>query len=62
MSQEGYVGIFKSLGLLKVLTQAIASWDVEASNIDLFDDSKVLSKLIGRLTTSLSDAVKKTLA
>lgn len=62
LSEEEYAGVLKSLGLPKGLAQAIASWDVGASKNDLFDDGKVLSKLIGRPTTSLADAVKKALA
>jgi NAD(P)H dehydrogenase (quinone) len=50
-----------SFGLPEFLAQAIASWDVSASKGDLFDDSKTLSALIGRPTTSLAETVKETL-
>jgi NAD(P)H dehydrogenase (quinone) len=37
--------------------EALASFDVEASKGALFDDSRILSKLIGRPTTSLKESV-----
>jgi len=62
LSEEDYAGILKSLGVPENLAQAIAGWDVGASKDDLFDDGKVLSKLIGRPTTTLAQEVKKALA
>lgn len=61
LTEEEYTGALKSLGLPEGLAQAIASWDISTSQGDLFDESKVLSKLIGRPTTLLSDTVKKAL-
>jgi len=40
----------------------LAAWDVDASNGALFDDSRQLSKLIGRPTTPLADAVRAAIA
>src|SRR5690554_4749711 len=48
LSEEEYAGVLKSLGLPEGLAQAIAGWDVGASKNDLFNDSRVLSGLIGR--------------
>jgi len=62
LSEEEYAGVLKSAGLPEGLAHAIASWDVGASKNDLFNEDKVLSKLIGRPTTSLADVVKKALA
>ncbi len=56
-----YAKILKSVGLPEMVADAIASWDTGASKGDLFDDSKQLSKLIGRSTTPLADAVKAVL-
>jgi NAD(P)H dehydrogenase (quinone) len=61
LSEEEYAGVLKSFGLPEGLAQAIASWDIGVSKDDLFDDSKVLSELIGRPTTLLVDTVKKAL-
>ena len=36
---------------------AIAGWDVDASNGALFDDGRELSRLIGRPTTPLAASV-----
>lgn len=62
LSEKEYTEVLKSLGLPEGLAQAIAGWDVGASKNDLFNDRKVLSKLIGRPTTPLADAVKQALA
>ena len=56
-----YAKILKSVGLPDMFADAIAGWDTGASKDDLFDDSKQLSKLIGRPTTPLADAVKAVL-
>lgn len=62
LSEMEYVDVLKSSGLSEDLAQAIAGWDTGASKGALFDDSRVLSKLIGRPTTPLADTVKKALA
>lgn len=56
-----YAQVLESFGLPGFVAEAIASWDVSASKGDLFNDSKTLSKLIGRPTTPLSEAVKNAL-
>ena len=56
-----YAKILKSVGLPELFADAIASWDTGASKNDLFDDSKQLSKLIGRPTTPLTEAIKAVL-
>lgn len=62
LTEEAYAGVLKSLGLPEGLAHAIASWDIGVSKGDLFDDGKVLSKLIDRPTTPLAAMVKKALA
>lgn len=62
LTEEAYAGVLKSLGLPEGLAHAIASWDIGVSKGDLFDDGKVLSKLIDRPTTQLAAMVKKALA
>jgi NAD(P)H dehydrogenase (quinone) len=52
-----YAAALASFGLPEGLAQAIAGWDVAASQGALFDDSRELSRLIGRPTPSLSAAV-----
>lgn len=61
LSEEEYARILGSFGLPEGLAQAFASFDTGASRDDLFDERKELSKLIGRPTTPLSEAVKKAL-
>jgi len=62
LPEQEYAGVLKSFGLPEGLAQSIASWDIGASKNDLFDDNKVLSKLIGRPTTPLAATVKNVLA
>ena len=57
-----YARVLTSFGLPEALAQAIAGWDVDASNGALFDDSRQLSALIGRPTTPLSVPVAAALA
>lgn len=62
LSIEEYAGVLKSLGLPHGLAHAIAGWDDGASKDHLFDGGHMLSKLIGRPTGTLADAVGKALA
>lgn len=62
LPETEYANILKSFGLPEGLAQAIASWDISVSKGDLFDDGHVISKLIGRPTTSLAKAVAEALA
>ena len=61
LPESEYGQILKNIGLPELFADAIASWDTSASKGDLFDDSKQLSKLIGRPTTPLAEAVKAAL-
>lgn len=61
LPEAEYAGILKSIGLPEEFAAAIASWDTGVSKGDLFDDAHVLSKLIGRPTTPLAEAVKEAL-
>jgi NAD(P)H dehydrogenase (quinone) len=57
-----YAEILKGAGLPAVWADAYAAMDVAAAEGALFDDGHVLSKLIGRPTTPLSEVVRQTLA
>jgi NAD(P)H dehydrogenase (quinone) len=61
LSEAEYAAVLVSVGLPEGLAQAFASFDTGASKDDLFDDSRVLSQLIGRPTAPLADAVKQAL-
>lgn len=52
-----YAAALAGFGLPAGLAQAIAGWDVDASNGALFDDGRQLSRLIGRPTTPLAASV-----
>ncbi|PKQ64503.1 NAD(P)-dependent oxidoreductase [Labilibaculum filiforme] len=60
--EEEYANILKNIGLPEGLALGLASWDVSASKNDLFDDSKQLSKILGRPTTPIAESVKNVLA
>jgi NAD(P)H dehydrogenase (quinone) len=55
--EADYAAALKGFGLPGEIAQAIAGWDVAASQGALFDDSRQLSALIGRPTTPLSVSV-----
>jgi NAD(P)H dehydrogenase (quinone) len=57
-----YAAALASGGLPAAIAQAIASWDAGAARGVLFDDSRQLSRLIGRPTTPLSEAIAQALA
>ena len=57
LAPEEYAKLLVSFGLPESLAKAIAGWDVAAAKGALFDDSRQLSKLIGRPSTPLSVAV-----
>ncbi|MCC2599569.1 SDR family oxidoreductase [Sphingobacterium sp. FBM7-1] len=61
LSEAEYADTLTSMGLPEGLAKAFASFDTGAAQDDLFNDGKVLSQLIGRPTTSLSEAVKAAL-
>jgi NAD(P)H dehydrogenase (quinone) len=52
-----YASILRRVGLPEGLAQAIAGWDLAAAQGQLFDDSRQLSTLIGRPTTTLATVV-----
>ncbi|MCG6186847.1 SDR family oxidoreductase [Maribellus maritimus] len=58
LPETEYAKILKSVGLPEMFAEAIASWDTGASKGDLYDNSKQLSKLIGRPTTPMAETVK----
>ena len=57
LPEAEYAAVLKSFGLPEGLAEAIAGWDTAAVQGALFDDSRQLSKLIGRPTTPLSATV-----
>ena len=61
MPEAEYAKALEGFGLPAPLAQAIASWDTGASQGALFDDSRQLSRLIGRPTTPLSASVTEAL-
>lgn len=62
LTEAAYAGILKGFGLPDALAEMLADSDTGASKGGLFDDSKVLSKLIGRPTTALARVVADALA
>jgi NAD(P)H dehydrogenase (quinone) len=56
-----YAAALKGAGLPEWLASALPSWDVCASKGALFDDSRQLSRLIGRPTMAMSAVVAKAL-
>jgi NAD(P)H dehydrogenase (quinone) len=61
LSQTEYAAALAGFGLPEGLAQAFAGWDVAASRGALFDDSRQLSRLIGRASTPLADVVAEAL-
>ncbi|WP_114782355.1 SDR family oxidoreductase [Botryobacter ruber] len=61
LPEEEYADALSGFGLPEGLAQAIAGWDVAASQGALYDDSRQLSKLIGHPTTPLAKTVKEAL-
>ncbi len=57
LSQADYAAALAGFGLPAPLADAIAGWDVGASQGALFDDGRQLSVLLGQPTTPLSTAV-----
>ena len=62
LPQAEYAAILTQAGLPDSVAEALAAWDVDASNGALFDDGRQLSKLIGRPTTPLAEAVRAAIA
>lgn len=61
MLEEAYASILKQAGLPAPLAELFADADVGASKGALFDDSRTLSRLIGRPTTPLHQSVNAAL-
>jgi NAD(P)H dehydrogenase (quinone) len=61
LPESEYAAILVQFGLPEFLAQAIAGWDTSASQDALFDESRTLSKLLGRATTPMSQTVGETL-
>jgi NAD(P)H dehydrogenase (quinone) len=57
LPEAAYAAILTGFGLPEELALGLASWDQLASEGALFDDNRQLSRLIGRPTTPLSEAV-----
>ena len=57
-SFEEFKNILVQVGLPEAVASMLADSDVGASQGELYSDSKDLSKLIGRPTTSLEEAIK----
>lgn len=55
---EEYRAILLKAGLPEGLASGLASWDASAAKDALFDESRQLSRLIGRPTTSLAKSVR----
>jgi len=62
LTETQYAGILKSFGLPEPLAEMLADSDTGASKGGLFDDSKQLSALIGRPTTTLAALLSKAIA
>ena len=62
LTETQYADILKSFGLPKALAEMLADSDTGASKGGLFDDSHVLSTLIGRPTTPLAKVLAESLA
>lgn len=61
LPESDYAAALVSFGLPPELAQAIAGWDVSASQGVLFDDTRQLPALIGRPTTPLEETVREAL-
>lgn len=57
-----YAGILQSFGLPEGFAHVLADSDVQAGQGALYDESRTLSRLIGRPTTPMAETVAKALA
>jgi NAD(P)H dehydrogenase (quinone) len=62
LPETEYAAVLKGFGIPEGFAYAIAGWDISVSKGDLFDNSRQLSKLTGKSTTSLAEAVQNTLS
>ncbi|MBD0833071.1 SDR family oxidoreductase [Aestuariibaculum sediminum] len=61
LPEDTYSNILIQVGLPEVLAKGLASWDVSASQGDLFDNNYKLSTIIGRPTTTLEKSIREVL-
>ncbi|WP_313352617.1 SDR family oxidoreductase [Paracoccus sp. (in: a-proteobacteria)] len=61
LTQADYAAALVGAGLPEGLADAIPSWDADAAQDALFDDSRTLSRLIGRPTATLAEVVRAAL-
>ena len=61
LPEADYANTLTSAGVPEDYAKEIARWDIGASQDDLFNEGKVLSRLIGRPTTPMADTVRNTL-
>jgi len=57
LAEKDFAKALLGLGLPEMFANALAEWDVKASQNALYDNGKQLSKLIGHPTTTLATAV-----
>ncbi|MFB9993175.1 SDR family oxidoreductase [Deinococcus oregonensis] len=62
MPQDAYAQMLRGVGLPGAVADMLADSDVYLAQGDLYTESRDLSRLIGRPTTTLADAVKAALA
>ncbi len=62
LSETEYTEALIKLGLPATIAAAFSGYDTGTSKGDLYDDSKTLSSILGRPTTTLSEAVKRFIA
>ncbi|MFM2391511.1 MAG: hypothetical protein RLZZ437_3066 [Pseudomonadota bacterium] len=62
MPEEAYAGMLAGFGIPEAFTKVIADSDAQAAKGALFDDSRTLSRLIGRPTTPMAETVRAALA
>ncbi|MFC3180729.1 SDR family oxidoreductase [Cypionkella sinensis] len=61
LPKDTYAGILQSFGLPEAFAAVLADSDDTASRGSLLDESRTLSKLIGRPTTPIADTIKAAL-
>ena len=57
LPEETYAQILEGAGLPEVVARILADADARSAQGSLFDDSRTLSRLIGRPTTPMADVV-----
>lgn len=58
LSEADYAAVLRGVGLPDAFASLLADSDTGASKGGLFDDSRTLSKLIGRPTTPIAESIK----